>query len=32
MIPDRRVLKIEELNKRVRELEAQCGEQVQHKS
>lgn len=32
MMPDRRVLKIEELNKRVRELEAQCGEQVQHKS
>ena len=25
MIPDRRVLKIEELSKRVRELEAKCG-------
>lgn len=32
MMPDRRVLKIEELSKRVDELEAKCGEQVQHKS
>lgn len=32
MIPDRRVLKIEELSKRVRELEVKCGEEVQHKS
>ncbi|WP_018405445.1 hydantoinase B/oxoprolinase family protein [Marinobacter gelidimuriae] len=32
MMPDRRVLKIEKLSKRVDELEAQCGEQVQHKS
>lgn len=32
MIPDRRVLKIDQLNRRVRELEEKCGETVVHKS
>ncbi|MFZ2177736.1 MAG: hydantoinase B/oxoprolinase family protein [Rhodococcus sp. (in: high G+C Gram-positive bacteria)] len=32
MIPDRRVLKIEKLERRVRELEKKCGEDVIHKS
>ncbi len=32
MIPDRRVLKIAELTKRVHELEGLCGEKTQHKT